>query len=168
MQRILIIDDNTDLCALLSRFLTGKGYGVETASSAPRGIALFRENPFDVVLCDYRLGKQDGREVLQAVKALRPATLFIIITGYGDIRLAVELIKMGAYDYITKPLIPDELLALIERAARSRSRRCPPCRPPPRRNGPGARPRRRTPTASRPPPGKCTGNWPWWRLSITA
>jgi two-component system response regulator HydG len=118
MQRILIIDDNVDLCALLSRFLTGKGYEVETASSAPRGIALFRENPFDVVLCDYRLGKQDGREVLQAVKALRPATLFIIITGYGDIRLAVELIKMGAYDYITKPLIPDELLALIERAGR--------------------------------------------------
>ncbi len=118
MQRILIIDDNTDLCTLLSRFLTGKGYEVETASSAPRGIALFREHPFDVVLCDYRLGKQDGREVLQAVKALRPATLFIIITGYGDIRLAVELIKMGAYDYITKPLIPDELLALIERAGR--------------------------------------------------
>ena len=116
MQRILIIDDNLDLGALLSRFLTGKGYGVETASSAARGIALFRENPFDVVLCDYRLGKQDGREVLQAVKALRPATIVIIITGYGDIRLAVELIKMGAYDYITKPLIPDELLVIIRRA----------------------------------------------------
>jgi two-component system response regulator HydG len=116
MQRILIIDDNLDLGALLSRFLTGKGYGVETATSAPRGIALFRENPFDVVLCDYRLGKQDGREVLQAVKAIRPGTIVIIITGYGDIRLAVELIKMGAYDYITKPLIPDELLVIIERA----------------------------------------------------
>ncbi|MBD0258175.1 MAG: sigma-54-dependent Fis family transcriptional regulator, partial [Cytophagales bacterium] len=116
MQRILIIDDNLDLGALLSRFLTGKGYGVETASSAARGIALFRENPFDVVLCDYRLGKQDGREVLLAVKAIRPATVVIIITGYGDIRLAVELIKMGAYDYITKPLVPDELLAVIGRA----------------------------------------------------
>jgi two-component system response regulator HydG len=116
MQRILIIDDNLDLGALLGRFLTGKGYGVETASSAARGVALFRENPFDVVLCDYRLGKQDGREVLQAVKTLRPATVVIIITGYGDIRLAVELIKMGAYDYITKPLIPDELLAIIRRA----------------------------------------------------
>ncbi len=119
MQRILIIDDNLDLGVLLGRFLTGKGYGVETASSAARGVALFRENPFDVVLCDYRLGKQDGREVLQAVKALRPATVVIIITGYGDIRLAVELIKMGAYDYITKPLIPDELLALIRRAGGS-------------------------------------------------
>ncbi len=119
MQRILIIDDNLDLGALLSRFLTGKGYGVETASSAARGIARFRENPFDVVLCDYRLGKQDGREVLQAVKAIRPATVVIIITGYGDIRLAVELIKMGAYDYITKPLVPDELLAVIGRAGQA-------------------------------------------------
>jgi len=116
MQRILIIDDNLDLGALLSRFLTQKGYQVETAASAPGGIARFRERPFDVVLCDYRLGRQDGREVLGAVKAIRADTIVIIMTAYGDIRSAVELIKLGAYDYITKPLVPDELLVIIGKA----------------------------------------------------
>jgi two-component system response regulator HydG len=117
MQRILIIDDNLDLGTLLSRFLTGKGYQVETAASASAGIARFRERPFDVVLCDYRLGKQDGREVLQAVKAIRADTVVVIMTAYGDIRSAVELIKLGAYDYITKPLVPDELLVIIGNAS---------------------------------------------------
>jgi two-component system response regulator HydG len=105
---------------------------VETASSAPEGLARFRENPSDIVLCDYRLGKEDGREVLLAVKALRPDTTVIIITGYGDIRLAVALMKMGAYDYITKPLIPDELLGIIEKATQSA--------PDPVPGGPGSSP----------------------------
>src|SRR5690606_8911964 len=107
---VLIIDDDLDMCTLLGKFLTRKGYQVETAHSGNKGIARFRENHFDIVLCDYRLGDKEGKDVLQEIKAIAPETIVLIITGYSDIKTAVDVIKLGAYDYITKPLIPDEVL----------------------------------------------------------
>ena len=71
---------------------------------------------FDLVLCDFRLEDTDGREMLKNIKTQYPKTGVIIITGYSDIKMAVELIKMGAYDYITKPLYPDEILNTINKA----------------------------------------------------
>ncbi len=121
MKRILVIDDNVDMCVLLDKFLTRKGFTVETAHTASKGIAKFKEQPFDLVLCDYRLGNQDGRTVIQAVNSIHPGTIVIIITGYADIRVAVEVIKMGAFDYIAKPLIPDEVLSVIEKASQQLS-----------------------------------------------
>src|SRR5690606_31387310 len=70
----------------------------------------------NLVMCDFRLEDTDGREVLKKIKVLYPRTGVIIITGYSDIKLAVELIKMGAYDYITKPLYPDEILNTVNKA----------------------------------------------------
>ena len=67
-------------------------------------------------LCDFRLEDTDGREMLKNIKTQYPKTGVIIITGYSDIKMAVELIKMGAYDYITKPLYPDEILNTITKA----------------------------------------------------
>ncbi|TKK71932.1 sigma-54-dependent Fis family transcriptional regulator [Ilyomonas limi] len=118
-KRILIIDDDIDICTLLSRFLNKEGYETEVAYTGSKGIAKFKESNFDVVLCDYRLGDKDGRDVLGELKTINPQAVVLIITGYSDIKTAVEVIKLGAYDYITKPLIPAEVLNVISSALKS-------------------------------------------------
>lgn len=115
-KKILIIDDDFDMCTLLSRFLEKKGYETEVAHNGAKGIAKFNEENFDIVLCDFRLGDKDGKDVLSKIKEVKPETIVIIITGYSDIKIAVDVIKLGAFDYITKPLIPDEVINVIEKA----------------------------------------------------
>lgn len=115
-KKILIIDDDFDMCVLLSRFLNKKGYITEVAHNGSKGLAKFNEFHFDIVLCDFRLGDKDGKDVLMKIKELKPKTIVIIITGYSDIKTAVDVIKLGAFDYITKPLIPDEVINVIEKA----------------------------------------------------
>ena len=115
-KRVLIIDDDMDMCTLLSRFLSRNGYDTDVAYSGPKGIAKFEEDHFDIVLCDYRLGNMDGKEVLLSIKKIKPDTIVLIITGYSDIKTAIDVIKLGAYDYITKPLIPDEVLSVLNKA----------------------------------------------------
>ena len=116
MKRILIIDDDVDMCSLLSRYLQRKGFEVDSAHNGAKGIAKVKESKFDVVLCDFRLGDKEGSQVLREIKAINPATVVVIITGYSDIKTAVDVIKAGAFDYITKPLIPDEVLNVISKA----------------------------------------------------
>jgi two-component system response regulator HydG len=116
MNRILIVDDDMDMCALLSRFLQRKGFETETAFTGNSGISKFKEQHFDIVLCDFRLGDKEGNDVLREVKSLKPSTTVIIITGYSDIKTAVDIIKQGAFDYIAKPLIPDEVLSVIKKS----------------------------------------------------
>ncbi|GAA4902697.1 sigma-54 dependent transcriptional regulator [Mucilaginibacter defluvii] len=116
MKRILIIDDEVNVALLLSKFLTRNGFDVVTASNGANGLESLKNGEFNLVLCDYRLDDTDGREMLRHIKTNYPKTGVIIITGYSDIKMAVELIKMGAYDYITKPLYPDEILNTINKA----------------------------------------------------
>ncbi len=115
-KKILIIDDDLDMCSLLSRFLNKKGYETEVAHNGAKGLARFNEQHFDIVLCDFRLGDKDGKDVLLKIKEAQQDTIVIIITGYSDIKTAVDVIKLGAFDYITKPLIPDEVISVIEKA----------------------------------------------------
>lgn len=115
-KRILIIDDDFDMCTLLSHYLEKRGYDTEVAHNGTKGIAKFNEFHFDIVLCDFRLGDKDGKTVLLKIKEVKPKTIVIIITGYSDIKTAVDVIKLGAFDYITKPLIPDEVVNVIEKA----------------------------------------------------
>lgn len=112
-KRILIIDDDLDMCTLLSTFLIQNGFETEIAYSGKSGVAKFQQSKFDIVLCDYRLGDKDGKNVLLDIKKHDPNAIVLIITGYSDINSAVEVIKLGAYDYITKPLIPDEVLSIL-------------------------------------------------------
>jgi len=116
MKRILIIDDDIDMCQLLARFLQRKGFETDIATSGNKGIAKFKESAFDLVLCDFRLGDKEGGDVLKEIKQINQHAVVIIITGYSDIKIAVEVMKQGAFDYITKPLVPDEVLNLINRA----------------------------------------------------
>lgn len=116
MKKILIIDDEVNVALLLSKFLTRNGFDVTTASTGTIGMEYLKNGDFNLVLCDFRLEDTDGREMLKNIKTQYPKTGVIIITGYSDIKMAVELIKMGAYDYITKPLYPDEILNTITKA----------------------------------------------------
>lgn len=115
-KKILIIDDDLDMCTLLSRFLERRGYETDVAYNGSKGLSKFNEEYFDIVLCDFRLGDKEGKDVLVKIKEARPKTIVIIITGYSDIKVAVDVIKLGAFDYITKPLIPDEVINVIEKA----------------------------------------------------
>lgn len=115
-KKVLIIDDDLDLCTLLGRFLSKNGYEIDMAHSGAKGIAKFLEKKFDAVICDYRLGDMEGIKVLTALRKEHPAVKVIMITGYSDIKTAVEVIKLGAFDYIVKPLIPDEVLSVLNKA----------------------------------------------------
>ncbi len=115
MKKILIIDDDMDMCKLLSHFLQRKGFETDTAYNGNKGLAKFKEESFDVVLCDFRLGDMDGVKVLTGIREINPSALVIIITGYSDIKMAVEVMRQGAFDYITKPLIPEEVINVINK-----------------------------------------------------
>lgn len=115
-KNILIIDDEISLGLLLSKFLTKKGFHVSNVTTGKKALQALEKERFDLVLCDYRLDDTDGKEILIHIKENYPNTGVIIITGYSDIKLAVELIKLGAYDYIVKPLYPDEILNTINKA----------------------------------------------------
>ena len=120
-KRVLIIDDDRDICLLLSKFLEKHGYETDSAYSGNGGIAKVKENNFDIVICDYRLGDKSGKEVLMEVKKIRPDCIVIIITGFTQIKTAVDIIKSGAYDYIAKPLITDEVLNVLTSAIHSQN-----------------------------------------------
>lgn len=116
MRSILIVDDEVNIGLLLSKFLTRNGFHVVVATSGAKAIESLSKETFDLVLCDYRLEDTDGKAILIHIKERYPRTGVIIITGYSDIKLAVELIKLGAYDYISKPLYPDEILNTVNKA----------------------------------------------------
>ena len=119
MKRILVVDDDVDICMLLSSFLGKKGFEVSKAHSSKGMLNLMHEKKFDAVLCDFRLGDTDGLEAISEIHKIDSSVPVIIITGYSDIKTAVNVIKSGAFDYVAKPLIPDEILHTINRALES-------------------------------------------------
>jgi two-component system response regulator HydG len=104
------------ICNLLDKFLSKNGYAVKTAFTASSAFALIEQEKFDIVLSDFRLENTDGKVILKKVKEKSPSTQVIIITGYSDVKIAVDVMKHGAFDYITKPFIPDEILRLLNKA----------------------------------------------------
>ncbi len=116
MHKILVVDDDNDMCLLLTRFLTRNGYVVASANSGQAAIEWMKKNKPVLVLCDFRLDDMTGIELLAKIKEMHPEAAVIIITGYSDVKDAVEVMKLGAYDYVTKPLFPDEILLTIKKA----------------------------------------------------
>ena len=111
--RILAIDDEKNIRHLLKNELTPEGFDVFTAKTGEEGLKLLKKQKFRIVLLDIKLPKMNGIEVLRSLKQDSPLTEVIMITGYGDIQTAVESMKLGARDYVTKPFKLSELLALI-------------------------------------------------------
>lgn len=122
MQTILIIDDDRDMCLLLKRFLTRHEYEVLESYNGKKALELLETVEPSLVMCDFRLEDMEGNVLLGKIKEKYPHLPVIIITGYSDIKIAVEVMKMGAYDYITKPLFPDEILVTIKKALEATSR----------------------------------------------
>lgn len=113
---ILVVDDDNDMCLLLNRFLSRNGYNVASANSGQEAMNWMKKNVPALVLCDFRLDDMTGTELLGKIKEQHPSAAVIIITGYSDVKDAVEVMKLGAYDYVTKPLFPDEILLTIKKA----------------------------------------------------
>jgi two-component system response regulator HydG len=115
MDNILVVDDDVDICALLNRYLTKNGFGVTTAYSGKSALESIISHAPDLVLCDFRLEDMTGGELLEKIKERNPKLPVIIMTGYSDVRTAVHIMKAGAYDYVTKPLLPEEILLTIKK-----------------------------------------------------
>lgn len=116
MRKILVVDDDKDMRLLLTRFLTKHGFETLNADSGASALKLVSDMAPDLVLCDFRLDDMNGAELLRKMKGLDPNIQVIIITGYSDVKDAVEVTKLGAFDYVTKPLFPDEILLTIRDA----------------------------------------------------
>jgi len=121
MPKILVIDDDRDICLLLKRFLTKHNYEVAEVYAGKKALELMNSFTPDLVLCDFRLDDMDGTTLLVKIKEQLPDVPVIIMTGYSDIKVAVEVMKLGAYDYIGKPLFPDEILVTIKKALQAQA-----------------------------------------------
>lgn len=113
---ILVVDDEETFRYMLSTLIAGAGYHVETANDGVAAINAVQTKPYNVVLCDVRMPKVDGIEVLKFVKQNYPYTEVVMLTGASDVKTAVECMKIGAYDHILKPTTSDDLLSTIDRA----------------------------------------------------
>ncbi len=117
---ILLIDDEPAQLQSLKSFLSRRGYQVFTAGDGPSGFKIVQENTIDLVLTDYRMPEWNGFVVLRKLKELNPEIDVVVMTAYGSIEDAVEIMKAGAYDYLTKPIDLDELENLIKRVREKR------------------------------------------------
>lgn len=116
MADILIIDDEKAIRKTLTEILSFEGYKLDEASDGEEGLKKFKEKTFDLVLCDIKMPKLDGIEFLQKASEINPDIPIIMISGHGNIETAVEAVKKGAYDYISKPPDLNRLLITIRNA----------------------------------------------------
>lgn len=115
-ERILLIDDSLELLENLEKILIEEGFEVDTASDGAIGIKKIEDKYYDLILTDLKMPNADGIEVLKFVNQNSPESICIILTGFGTIKNAVDAIKMGAFDYLTKPIKSEEILHTIKKA----------------------------------------------------
>lgn len=115
MPKILIIEDEAAIRRVLTKILSEENdtYEVQEAEDGLSGIELIKDNDFDLVLCDIKMPKMDGVEVLEAAKKIKPETPIVMISGHGDLDTAVNTMRLGAFDYISKPPDLNRLLNTV-------------------------------------------------------
>lgn len=113
--RILVVDDEDALRTVLSNELTSEGYDVNTASNGDEAISTIQKKLFDLVLLDIKMPGLTGFEVLKFVKEKHPKTKVVMLTGFADLKNAIESKKLGAEDFVSKPYDLVDLLTTIER-----------------------------------------------------
>ena len=120
-QTILVIDDERAIRNTLSDILSLEGFTVDVAIDGAEGAKKIKDTNYDCILCDIKMPRMDGLEVLQIARQERPDTPFIVISGHGNIETAVDAVKKGAYDYISKPPDLNRLLITIRNAMDKKS-----------------------------------------------
>lgn len=113
---LLIIDDDVDICTLLERFFKRKGYNVKSAFTGQNGLQIVKKGGVDLVLTDFRLPDMEGFAIIRAISELKESIPVIVITGYSEVNQAVKAIQLGAYEYVTKPIYPEEILTIVGKA----------------------------------------------------
>jgi len=116
MPKILVIDDEKPIRDALHNILTAEHYQVEIVENGKKGLEMLKDNGYDVVLCDIKMPGMDGLEVMAKAAEIAPEVPFILISGHGTIEIAVEAVKKGAYDFISKPPDLNRLLITIRNA----------------------------------------------------
>src|SRR5262245_42696960 len=116
MPKILVVDDQSDMRWLLSRLLQEQGFEVSTVNDGVQLLSRVQQEAPQVILLDLKMPRLDGLQALAQLKELVPEVPVIVITAYGDIPSAVQAMKLGAYDFLTKPFDNDELLYTVKRA----------------------------------------------------
>ncbi|MBI3804343.1 MAG: sigma-54-dependent Fis family transcriptional regulator [Nitrospirae bacterium] len=117
--QVLIIDDEKVQAAILQEILTSEGIGVTALSDSAKALELVKEVDFDLVVTDLRMPRIGGLELLRSMKTLKPSLTVIVMTAYGTIETAVQAMREGAYDYVTKPFSKDEFVMTVKRAFKS-------------------------------------------------
>lgn len=115
-ERILIVDDEELICRMLARRLTKEGYSCATARDGKEALTLFCKESFSVIISDIKMPEMDGLTLLRKVKAINPGVMAVMVTAYPDIDLAVEAVRLGAYDFILKPADLDLLVLSVRKA----------------------------------------------------
>jgi two-component system response regulator AtoC len=115
-KRLLIVDDEKNMCHLLSVLLEKAGYQIDMAHNGFEALEKIREKEFDFILCDIKMPKMDGMQFLKSAESLLESCTVIMMSAYGTIDTAVEAMKLGAYDYISKPFKTDEVLLALKKA----------------------------------------------------
>lgn len=115
-QYILIIDDEENMRHMLSVMLTRQGYRVDQAGNGADGLACLTTNAYDFILCDIRMPEMDGKTFLSRALELHLSAPIIMMSAYGSVETAIECMKMGAYDFISKPFKKDEIIMVLKKA----------------------------------------------------
>jgi DNA-binding NtrC family response regulator len=118
-KRILFVSDKDQERGTIKRLLEDEGYDIQTASSVAEAIDILGESTFDLVITEHKMAEMDGIELLKRKKEIAPKTPFIMVTAYGTVELAVEAMRLGAYDFIEKPYSFDKLTLSIRRTIES-------------------------------------------------
>ncbi len=121
MNKILIIDDDKDMQSILSDIVDSEGYRSIVAGNGRKALQQIRKHIPDLILLDMKLPGMNGMKVLEKIKNIDRDLKVLMLTGYGDIKDAVQAIKLGAFDYITKPFDNDEIVKHIKNAMQSRN-----------------------------------------------
>lgn len=120
MNKVLVVDDQKTVCYSLQRFLRSEGYNVHTATSGEEALSVINDVKPDLVIMDVRMPEMDGIEVLRKIKESHPQVQVIMMTAFSTTEKAIQAIKLGAYDYITKPFDNDELLMRVRDAIKTK------------------------------------------------